>query len=321
MKSAVIALAVVATVANGETDTVHYTTEGTCGGNSEGAVCQFPFEYEGVVYNECTTEGHDQPWCYTDKADGKWGNCNCSECKYTKGKFAQASNKVAETLGNLVRYNSYYHWTLEDCARNCAQKSDCKVWNWRAAQNNGGIDECFIYDGGFLASYAQYDDPTSVSGWKSECDAGAGRRLEGANASVSEVAERLGQMGILPSEEAFIAQRRAEGILRTAPPAITTCGGKKCKAVYSFKGTTYTGCTITGVDGRFHRKWCKTEGGEGWITDDWGYCDQCTNCDDSCLQRFYSFPNDWERIGNVCQDTSLECSGCDKCVQWSQMQS
>lgn len=27
--------------------------------------CNFPFEYKGVVYNDCDTVGHDRPWCST----------------------------------------------------------------------------------------------------------------------------------------------------------------------------------------------------------------------------------------------------------------
>jgi len=49
-----------------------------CGGNAaEGAQCVFPFVYNGVTYNECTTANHDQAWCYTDLAKKQWGNCDC----------------------------------------------------------------------------------------------------------------------------------------------------------------------------------------------------------------------------------------------------
>ena len=37
--------------------------------------CQFPFTYGGTVHTECTTAGHDQPWCYTNIARTAWGNC------------------------------------------------------------------------------------------------------------------------------------------------------------------------------------------------------------------------------------------------------
>jgi len=52
-----------------------------CGGNTDpGQTCKFPFTYKGVTHDTCTTEGHDQPWCYTveNGSEGSpWGNCNC----------------------------------------------------------------------------------------------------------------------------------------------------------------------------------------------------------------------------------------------------
>merc|ERR1719352_1669699 len=50
----------------------------TCGGNSKGAPCNFPFEYDGKEYSACITDNHEESWCYTD-TDGHWGNCNCEE--------------------------------------------------------------------------------------------------------------------------------------------------------------------------------------------------------------------------------------------------
>jgi len=43
--------------------------------------CNFPFEYNGIVYDDCITVDHDRPWCSTgtlanDKhIHGSWGNC------------------------------------------------------------------------------------------------------------------------------------------------------------------------------------------------------------------------------------------------------
>lgn len=50
----------------------------TCGGTAmEGAACSFPFTYRGVTHNACTSDGHDQKWCYTNAAKTQWGNCDC----------------------------------------------------------------------------------------------------------------------------------------------------------------------------------------------------------------------------------------------------
>ena len=43
--------------------------------------CNFPFQYDGTVYNDCTTVGHDKPWCSIETTSndvhipGSWGNC------------------------------------------------------------------------------------------------------------------------------------------------------------------------------------------------------------------------------------------------------
>ena len=51
----------------------------TKGGDAKGAPCMFPFIYLKKTYNECTSYGHDRPWCFTneksDEGGFKWGNC------------------------------------------------------------------------------------------------------------------------------------------------------------------------------------------------------------------------------------------------------
>ncbi len=57
----------------------------TGGGNSniEGAECQFPFLYKGVLYTTCIDVDHHTEWCYTERPidtedDRAWGHCiNC----------------------------------------------------------------------------------------------------------------------------------------------------------------------------------------------------------------------------------------------------
>ncbi|XP_056129241.1 matrix metalloproteinase-9 [Lampris incognitus] len=58
-------------------------------GNAEGALCQFPFLFEGKYYSSCTTDGRSDnlPWCATTAdfgRDKKYGFCP-SELLYTFG--------------------------------------------------------------------------------------------------------------------------------------------------------------------------------------------------------------------------------------------
>ena len=50
----------------------------TKAGNSNGAMCVFPFVYQGIRYYECTVKDSTVPWCATTSdydADKLWGNC------------------------------------------------------------------------------------------------------------------------------------------------------------------------------------------------------------------------------------------------------
>jgi alkaline phosphatase D len=43
--------------------------------------CNFPFKFGGVVYDDCTSDGSEAPWCSIETEtngnhiDGRWGNC------------------------------------------------------------------------------------------------------------------------------------------------------------------------------------------------------------------------------------------------------
>lgn len=68
-------------------------------GNAEGALCHFPFMFEGKSYSSCTTDGRSDnlPWCATTAdygKDKKYGFCP-SERK-TDSLF------LGETMGQKV---------------------------------------------------------------------------------------------------------------------------------------------------------------------------------------------------------------------------
>lgn len=46
------------------------------GGTSKrGDTCHFPFVYNSVTYNTCTSVGKDGPWCYVSADSSRWGFC------------------------------------------------------------------------------------------------------------------------------------------------------------------------------------------------------------------------------------------------------
>lgn len=66
-------------------------------GNADGAMCHFPFIFEGKSYTTCTTEGRtdDLPWCATTAdygRDKKYGFCP-SERKL-KSLFCKGHQKL-----------------------------------------------------------------------------------------------------------------------------------------------------------------------------------------------------------------------------------
>ncbi|KAG5282130.1 hypothetical protein AALO_G00052560 [Alosa alosa] len=97
-------------------------------GNSDGAMCHFPFTFEGQTYTSCTTEGRtdDLPWCSTtadyDK-DKKFGFCP-SELLYT---FDGNSNGAACVFPFVFQGETYNGCTTDgrsDGYRWCATTND-----------------------------------------------------------------------------------------------------------------------------------------------------------------------------------------------------
>ncbi|XP_062854809.1 zinc finger protein 335-like [Trichomycterus rosablanca] len=97
-------------------------------GNADGAMCQFPFRFEGKSYSTCTTEGRSDglPWCSTtanfDK-DKKYGFCP-SELLYTYGGNGDDAECVFPFKFQGETYNSCTTEGRDDGYRWCATTSD-----------------------------------------------------------------------------------------------------------------------------------------------------------------------------------------------------
>nr|ADU34085.1 matrix metalloproteinase 9 [Ctenopharyngodon idella] len=93
-------------------------------GNAEGALCHFPFLFEGTSYSSCTTEGREDglPWCATtadyDK-DKKYGFCP-SELLFTFDGNSNEAPCVFPFVFQGVKYNSCTTDGRSDGYRWCA---------------------------------------------------------------------------------------------------------------------------------------------------------------------------------------------------------
>ncbi|KAM6925101.1 matrix metalloproteinase-9 [Xenentodon cancila] len=93
-------------------------------GNAEGALCHFPFDFDGKSYTTCTTEGRKDnlPWCATtadfDK-DKKFGFCP-SELLYTFGGNADGAKCIFPFVFLDKEYNSCTTEGRSDGYRWCA---------------------------------------------------------------------------------------------------------------------------------------------------------------------------------------------------------
>ncbi|KAK2180194.1 hypothetical protein NP493_455g01025 [Ridgeia piscesae] len=110
----------------------------TVGGNSKGAVCVFPFVYQGVSHTDCVRGATGRAWCSTtadyDK-DGKSGDCVyevCSAsgetfatyCKFQQRMCALNSDEDIIQFGKCVNskeciYGEYGRWS--GCSVSCGQ--------------------------------------------------------------------------------------------------------------------------------------------------------------------------------------------------------
>ena len=83
----------------------------TTEGNSYGAPCCFPFNYEGVDFVGCTMfdSKYRRPWCSTTPnydADEQWGYCQSTSLTFDRFSLDSRPNKVfCGTRNHLSRYS------------------------------------------------------------------------------------------------------------------------------------------------------------------------------------------------------------------------
>uniref|UniRef100_A0A3Q1HT91 Matrix metalloproteinase-9 n=1 Tax=Acanthochromis polyacanthus TaxID=80966 RepID=A0A3Q1HT91_9TELE len=104
-------------------------------GNADGAMCHFPFTFEGKSYTTCTTEGRtdDLPWCSTTADydnDKKFGFCP-SELLYTFGGNADGAECVFPFIFLGEEYDS------------CTTEGRSDGYRWCATTDNFDKDKKF----------------------------------------------------------------------------------------------------------------------------------------------------------------------------------
>ncbi|KAM6928753.1 matrix metalloproteinase-9 [Lycodopsis pacificus] len=97
-------------------------------GNADGAMCHFPFTFEGKSYTTCTTDGRSDnlPWCATTadySSDKKFGFCP-SELLYTFGGNADGAECVFPFVFQGEEYDSCTIEGRSDGYRWCATTSN-----------------------------------------------------------------------------------------------------------------------------------------------------------------------------------------------------
>jgi len=96
----------------------------TTSGAVSGAECQFPFVFQGQVYNSCTTAGgFSQPWCSTGtNTYRQWGYCD-STCTGAESKVCVTESGATPNLPCVFPFRHWgkTYWT-------CTTDGDKKPW-------------------------------------------------------------------------------------------------------------------------------------------------------------------------------------------------
>ncbi|KAK3753634.1 hypothetical protein QZH41_014738, partial [Actinostola sp. cb2023] len=117
---------------------------------TKGEICVFPFKYQGLDYNSCTTRDHHRPWCAVTPdydVDKLWGQCPIepgSTLVITHGLTAKNIGCYKDTLNRAIPtlegkdrlLNGPYRsrrYAIEKCALAAAKRG----WKYFAVQAGG----------------------------------------------------------------------------------------------------------------------------------------------------------------------------------------
>merc|ERR1719186_2399647 len=140
--------------------------------------CSFPFIFEGMTYNDCTTAKHSKSWCSIETDDkkehkgGAWGECPIDKKKERTGRFVQQGSRPCVFP---FEYKGYKYTSCTTARTNsgswCAihdqsMEGGSGQWGWCDAAGITGTRPCsfpFIFEG------ITYNDCTTAKHSKSWC--------------------------------------------------------------------------------------------------------------------------------------------------------
>ncbi|XP_062513883.1 fibronectin-like [Corticium candelabrum] len=284
----------------------------TCGGNSYGAACSFPFIYNGDKYYGCTSVDHDQPWCATQEGlystHEKWGNCLCCEKPTPVTVTCDGNGHNAACIFPFKYNNSvYYTCTMYDhnqpwCVTHKGKGDNSLKWGdcncphtpESVQKTCDGSDEKANCVFPFVYKESTYYTCTNVGHNQPWC------YTEKEDPDHTEWANCY-----CPIEDAYEAVPR-------------TCGGTAnnaaCVFPFTYNGQSYSHCISIDHD----QPWCGTKSGQVDEHKEWGNC-KCTSVPSTCSGNSNGRPCQFPFTYN--DVTYYDCISTDNSEPWCATQS
>eukprot|EP00808_Paulinella_micropora_P004716 g54952.t1 len=290
-----------------------------------GHPCEFPFTYQGVTYNSCTSvENNGVPWC--NDAAGIWGDCNMQVCEgEAVGSKGVAPSECKTTAGRrclfpLVYYGVTYHTCtaadndgVEWCNDEAGTWGDCDLASCQPvmSENTGGTSSNRDGNSPVSSKTEEADDKTGEDGKNNEkneegkkSESGSTNNEHGSsnnnnnkdsnenNGGASSSSSQIdGNSGSSNSNSAGSSSSGRDGNSNSVTNSeCQTTIGHKCVFPLVYNGVTYNGCTTVDNDGK---EWCNDEAGN------WGYCDMAT-----CQSSNDGVPSSTDDIGSDASSSS-----------------